>query len=168
VCPPSVVNLRSVTPRQRIVLLAIAAVVLAGGIALAASSGGDETEQAGSTTAAPAAPDEASPVDDGAETAPAQTQQEPPPPRVETIRMRGRAPVGEPRTLRYERGDTIRLRFTSDVAEEVHIHGFDEYVDVPAGGTPKTARFKADLEGIFEVESHGSGELLAKLEIRPK
>lgn len=63
-------------------------------------------------------------------------------------------------------GDTVRLRLRSDVAEEDHIHGYDEYVDVPAGGTA-TARFEADAEGIFEIESHGSGELLAKLEVRP-
>ena len=152
------------TGRQRIVLLLIAAVVLVGGIALAASSGGeDDGDRAGTTTAPPAGTAPAG--------SPAETQEEPPPapkPRVESIRMRGRAPVGEPKTFEYERGDTIRLRFTSDVAEEVHIHGFDEYIDVPAGGTPKMARFKADLEGIFEVESHGSGEILAKLEIRPQ
>ncbi len=151
------------TRRQRIVLLLIAAVVLVAGIAVAASTGGDDgPESAGTTTATP---DQANPV--GGETQ-AETQEAPPPPRVETIRMRGRAPVGEPRTFRYERGDTIRLRFTSDVAEEVHVHGFDEYVQVPAGGTPKTARFKANLEGIFEVEAHSSGEILAKLEIRPE
>ena len=82
--------------------------------------------------------------------------------------MKGRAPVGDPQTFEYEKGDTIRLRFISDVAEEIHVHGFDEYVQVPGGGTPKTARFKADLEGIFEVEAHSSGEILAELEIRPK
>lgn len=43
----------------------------------------------------------------------------------------------------------------------------------PAGGSetrtqPQTARLKADLEGIYEVEAHSSGEILAKLEIRPK
>ena len=151
------------TRRQRIVLLLIAAVVLVAGIGVAASTGGeDEPEPVAAPTTQP---DEANPVDGATQT---QTQEAPPPPRVETIRMRGRAPVGEPKTFRFERGDTIRLRFTSDVAEEVHVHGFDEYVQVPAGGTPKTARFKANLEGIFEVEAHGSGELLAKLEIRPK
>jgi FtsP/CotA-like multicopper oxidase with cupredoxin domain len=149
-----------VTGRQRIVLLAIAAVVLVGGILLASSSGDDGGEE--QTLEKPEVA-ETTTFEAEAEPAPAA-----PAPRVETIRMRGRAPVGEPQTLRYERGDTIRLRFTSDVAEEVHIHGFDEYVQVPAGGRAKTARFAADLEGIFEVESHGSGELLAELEIRPK
>ena len=153
------------TPRQRIVLLAIAAVVLVAGIALAAGSGGDDEPEQGTTppVAETQAPDQATPA-----TPETQTQQAPPPPRVESIRMKGRAPVDEPKTFTYEKGDTIRLRFTSDVAEEVHIHGFDNYVQVPAGETPKTARFKADLEGIFEVEAHSSGEILAKLEIRPK
>ena len=152
------------SPRQRIVLLALAAVVLVAGIVLAASSGGDDSSSSPTTpTSARTAP-----ADDGA---PTETQAEEPPPkpepRVETIRMRDRAPVGEPATLRFERGETIRLRFTSDVAEEVHIHGFDRYVQVPAGKA-KTERFEANLEGIFEVEAHSTGEILAKLEIRPQ
>ena len=153
------------TGRQRIVPLAVAAVILVGGLVLASSGGDDSETGSAATTTAPAP--ETQPSSPGE---PAETQEAPPPepkPRDERIRMRGRAPVGEPRTLRYERGDTIRLTFSSDVAEEVHIHGFDEYVDVPAGGT-KTARLAAALEGIYEVESHGSGELLAKLEIRPR
>lgn len=161
-CPPFVVNLPAVTGRQRIVLLAIAAAILVGGLVLA-SSGGDDSETGSAATATTAAPPPA-------EAEPGETQQAPPPkpkPRVDRIRIRGRAPVGDPQTLRYERGDTIRLAFSSDVAEEVHIHGFDRYVDVPAGGT-ESVRFAAALEGVFEVESHGSGELLAKLEIRPR
>jgi hypothetical protein len=150
-------------PRQRIVLLIIAAVILVAGIALAASSGGDDgEEEAGDTT--PPAQTQA-PAADG-ETTGQPTTPQPPPPRVETIRIRDGAPVGGEQELRYERGDTIRLRFVSDAAGEVHIHGFDRYVQV--GPSPKTARFRADLEGIFEVEDHGSGEVLAMLEIRPK
>ena len=154
------------TSRQRIVLLAIAAVVLVGGILLASSSGEEDEPSGGETTAAQTTP--AGTAGEEPATGGQQAEEEaPPPPRVETIRMRGRAPVGEPQTLSFERGETIRLRFVSDVAEEVHIHGFDRYVQVPAGGT-ETARFEASLEGIFEVESHGSGELLAKLEIQPR
>ena len=151
--------------RQRIVLLVIAAVILAGGIVLAAGSGDDEPDEPAETTAT-TTPRESEPGGGGSENGETQ-EREPPKPRVETIRMRGRAPVGEPKTLKYERGDTIRLRFVSDVKEEVHIHGFDTYVQVPSKGAAVT-NFKANLEGIFEVESHGSGELLAKLEIRPK
>ena len=152
------------SPRQRIVLLLIAAVILVGGIALASTTGGDEESGTPETTA------QTQPAqttgDAGTETAPAEEEPKPPPPRVDTIRIRDGGPAGGQKELEYESGDTIRLRFVSDAPGEVHIHGFDRYVQV--GTSPRTARFKADLEGIFEVEEHGSGEILATLEIRPK
>jgi hypothetical protein len=65
-----------------------------------------------------------------------------------------------------ESGGTVRLAFRSDAAGEGHIHGYDRCVDVKAGRTVRT-RFPAELEGIFEVEDHGSGALLAKLRVEP-
>jgi hypothetical protein len=150
------------TRGSRIALLVVALVILVGGIVFATSSGEDEPETDGATQAAETrpAPDEATGRGGTA------TQQAPPPPRVESVRIRDGRPVGNARTLKFERGDTIRLRFSSNAASEVHIHGFDKYVNVPAGGTAR-ARFKANLEGVFEVEDHGTAALLAKLEIRP-
>ena len=146
---------------RRIALLAIAAVVLVGGFLVARSTGDDDAiaPSEPTQTVAPA-------TEPSASTAPREDEIPAPPP-ARVIRIRDRAPVGEPPTLTYQSGDTVRLRFRSNVAEEVHVHGFDEYVDVPAGGTA-TLNFEADAEGIFEVESHGSGELLARLEIRPR
>ena len=151
------------SPRQRVVLLLVAAVILVGGIALASSTGGDDEpgSDAGATTPAQTEPA----GDAGTQTAPAEEQPKPAP-RVETIRIRGGKPVGAQQELEYESGDTIRLRFVSDAPGEVHIHGFDRYVQV--GTRPETTRFRASLEGIFEVEEHGTGEILATLEIRPK
>ena len=146
------------SPGRRIAILGVAAVVLVAGLVLAQGSGEDEPQ--------PTEPTRTVAADTTPSTAVRETPPAPPPPRVETIRMRDRAPAGEVRTLSYDTGETVRLRFRSDVAEEVHIHGYDEVVDVPAGGTA-TARFTADAEGIFEIESHGSGELLAKLEVSP-
>jgi plastocyanin len=150
-----------VNPGQRIAILAVAVVVLVGGFAL--TRGGDEEPRPTEPTTTVNAETTAQ---DSATTAPREEPAPPPPPRFETIRIRGRAPVGAPATLKFSSGDTVRLRFRSDVAEEVHIHGYDKYVDVPAGGTA-TARFEADAEGVFEIESHGSGELLAKLQVAP-
>jgi hypothetical protein len=65
-----------------------------------------------------------------------------------------------------ESGDTVRLAFRSDAAGEVHIHGYDRYVDLRAGRTVRS-RFPAELEGIFEVEDHRSGALLATLRVEP-
>lgn len=160
-CPPLVVNLRLVSNRQRIVLLAIAAVVLVGGIALATATGGDDDpKQAGGTDT----------TQSGARTTAGETSsQEKPEPaaRVDTVRIKGGKPAGAPKTLRWERGDTIALRFTADRPGEVHVHGYDKEVGVGPGGA-KVVRFKATLEGIFEIEDHGTNELLAKLEVRPK
>jgi hypothetical protein len=163
---------------QRIAILVAAVVVLAGGFVLARGSddeGGSEQTLAPAETVAGDGT-ETSEGTGGAE-APSgsttqadtqtQTQEQAPAPRVETVRIRGGKPAsGEARTLRFDSGDTIRLRFTSDAAAEVHIHGYDRTVEVPAGGSAST-RFKGDAEGIFEVEDHHSGAVLAKLEVRP-
>jgi hypothetical protein len=88
-------------------------------------------------------------------------------PTVRTIRVRGGAPVGEVRTLKYRRGDRIRLRITSDAPDEVHVHGFD--IEKPvAPGAPARFNIEADIEGRFEVELHGTGTQIATLEVRPK
>ncbi|HEX8206406.1 MAG TPA: hypothetical protein VF587_10140 [Solirubrobacteraceae bacterium] len=147
-------------PRQRIVLLIIAAVVLVGGIALAASSGGDdESSDSGGTTPAQ--------TQAGVQTTPeGEEQPAAPKPRLETIRIRGGKPVGGAQTLKYDSGDTIALRFVSDAPGEAHVHGFDKEVEVSREA--QIIRFKANLEGIFEIEEHDTGELLAKLEVRPK
>ncbi|MDQ3741560.1 MAG: hypothetical protein M3389_11530, partial [Actinomycetota bacterium] len=90
-----------------------------------------------------------------------------PEPRMETVRIADGKPAGGVKTFRFERGETIRLRFVADAPGEVHIHGFDHEFGVGRSGA-KIVRFKADLEGIFEIEEHDTGEQLAKLEIRPK
>jgi len=94
------------------------------------------------------------------------TAEPPAEPAFEEIRIAHGGPVGKARTVAVESGDTVRLAFRSDAAGEVHIHGYDRYVDLRAGRTVRT-RFPAELEGIFEMEDHGSGALLAKLRVEP-
>ena len=154
---------------QRIAIILAAVIVLAGGFVLARGSSDDsstsevtETSEGTGGAQAPATTSTTSATE--AETA---TEEAPPPPRVETIRIRdGRPASGEARTLEFDSGETVRLRFESNAASEIHIHGYDKYVNVPAGGSART-RFKANAEGIFEIEDHGTGELLANLEVRP-
>ncbi|MGL5809087.1 MAG: hypothetical protein ACRCYQ_03990 [Nocardioides sp.] len=62
-------------------------------------------------------------------------------------------------------GDEVTLNVTSDIAEEVHVHGYDKFVDVEPG-KPATLRFTADLPGVYEVEFEESGTLLFELEVR--
>lgn len=48
-------------------------------------------------------------------------------------------------------GSEVSIRVTSDVAEEVHLHGYDRKVDVTPDA-PATLTFTADIPGVFEVE----------------
>ena len=60
----------------------------------------------------------------------------------------------------------MRLVVTSDVADEVHVHGYDEKAAVPANGTVELS-FTADIPGVFEVELEQRGRRLLTLEVRP-
>jgi heme/copper-type cytochrome/quinol oxidase subunit 2 len=67
--------------------------------------------------------------------------------------------------LRVPVGQTVNLVVTSDVAEEVHVHGYDRRADVARGQTV-TVTFTADIAGIFEIELEKSHKLLLRLEVR--
>lgn len=60
-------------------------------------------------------------------------------------------------------GETVTLRFTSDVADEVHIHGYDIFVELQPGETVEES-FTADIPGVVEIETHHGGLILANLE----
>ncbi|MDQ2706412.1 MAG: hypothetical protein M3Z25_01665 [Actinomycetota bacterium] len=62
-------------------------------------------------------------------------------------------------------GRHVRLVVTSDVADEVHVHGYDLKADVPAHGAAMVD-FVADRSGVFEVELESRGAQLAQLEVR--
>lgn len=61
-------------------------------------------------------------------------------------------------------GDTVTIRVTSDVADHVHLHGYDVLVDVGAGESAELT-FEATIPGVFEVELEDAGLLLLELEI---
>ena len=63
-------------------------------------------------------------------------------------------------------GRNVVITVTSDVADEVHVHGYDLSADV-APGAPVTIRFTADTPGRFEIELENSGVQIAELEVRP-
>jgi len=87
----------------------------------------------------------------------------PPPPRIV---VEGGRPRGGVERLTFESGDRIRFVVRSDVAEEIHVHGYDITRDVPAGGSVRLS-FPARLEGVFEVELHGTGQQIAELRVSP-
>ena len=59
-------------------------------------------------------------------------------------------------------GEEVVLRISSDVAEEIHVHGYDVYADIPAGGLVDVP-LTLTLPGSYEVELHGAGRPLFQL-----
>ncbi len=58
-------------------------------------------------------------------------------------------------------GDEIAVTVTSDVAEEIHLHGFDILADI-VPGEQTTLAFTADTPGKFEVEFEESGAFIVE------
>jgi hypothetical protein len=96
------------------------------------------------------------------------TTTEPAPPAVEVVRIVvvDGAPKGGIVRKTVEKGDRVVLVVESDVADEVHLHGYDLKRDVAAGGTARI-RFTAKVPGRFEVELEERGVQIADLTVKP-
>ncbi|MEA2286163.1 MAG: hypothetical protein QOJ21_2206 [Solirubrobacteraceae bacterium] len=88
------------------------------------------------------------------------------PASVPTIRVAGGQPQGGVKTLSFKKGDRIRFKVVSDVADEIHVHGYDVKKNVTAGGTVQFT-FPATIEGRFEVELEQAHTQIAQLEVAP-
>jgi hypothetical protein len=62
--------------------------------------------------------------------------------------------------------DQVVLVVTSDVADEIHLHGYDKAKDVAAGGTIRIP-FKAMIPGRFEAELESRGVQIAEISVEP-
>lgn len=85
-------------------------------------------------------------------------------PRAE-ITIAGGQVTPPPGWLEVRRGQTVSLTVTSDVADELHVHGFDIKQTLQPG-KPANIRFKADMSGVFEVETHGGKLVLIQLAVK--
>ena len=74
------------------------------------------------------------------------------------------APKGGIVRRTVDKGDRVVIVVKSDVADEVHLHGYDISRDVVAGGTARIA-FRAKLQGRFEVELENRGVQIADLTV---
>jgi len=142
-----------------------ATVALALSLGLAGCAGGATTGVAASTTSA--APSATSPAPTTSPTtSPAPTSATPSAQgQVVEISVAGGSVTGPKGRVRVDRGSTVTLRVTSDVADEVHLHGYDKSVDVEKGGTA-TLTFTAGVAGVFEVELEGERLQLVQLQVQ--
>jgi hypothetical protein len=113
------------------------------GLLLAACGGG------GGKTAAPATTAETTTAT--ATTAATSTGAATPRTKLIAIRIVGGKPAGGITRETVDKGQLVDLVVHSDVADEVHLHGYDLHQDVEAGGTARI-RFRAKIPGVFEAE----------------
>jgi hypothetical protein len=151
---------------QRIGLIVAAIVVAALAFVVASPDGDGEGGSAAQTTPAQTTP---------AETTPAETETAapaPPMPEVTRIQIRGGEVAGGPAEITAKKGDTVVIVVSSDAPDDIHLHGYDIEKQVEPG-RPARFRFKANLEGEFEIESHvaedaGRDPLIGTLIVEPR
>ncbi|MGW7680561.1 cupredoxin domain-containing protein [Kribbella sp. NPDC054772] len=66
--------------------------------------------------------------------------------------------------VKAKAGQTVRVVATSDVADSLHVHGYDKTLELTPGKTV-SLQFTADVKGSFEVETHESGKLAFRLQV---
>jgi len=76
------------------------------------------------------------------------------------------APQGGIVRATVNKDDQVVLVVTSDVADEIHLHGYDKAKDIAAGGTIRIP-FKATIPGRFEAELEGRGVQIAEISVEP-
>jgi hypothetical protein len=133
--------------------------------------GGDDDEAAPAAETTSAEAETVTEADTTDETTPEATPTAPPPPPAPTvatiqITIRGGTPVGGIRRASVKQGRQVRFVVRADVADHVHVHGYDLMRDV-APGRPAQIAFRATVPGQFEVELEVRGLQIAELEVRP-
>ena len=146
---------RALVALAAIALVVVAFFVLKGDDDAGEGSGADPDPPAATTTA-----DEATNQDEPAEDKPAEE------PEIPTIVIKDGAPADGVTELEFDKGDVVRFAVESNIDQEIHVHGYEIEEEIPAGETV-TVQFAADLDGIYEIESHTSEQLLAELRVNP-
>ena len=155
------------TTPQRIGILAGTVVVLILAFVLlrpGGDDGGSTAPSGAASTSTGGTPAASAPATSTAASTPTATT--PAQPAFKTVRVVNGQPQGGIKTLSFQKGDQVRLRVVSDVADEIHVHGYDLAKDVEQGGSVRFS-FPATIEGRFEIELENAGTQIANLEVRP-
>jgi uncharacterized cupredoxin-like copper-binding protein len=63
-------------------------------------------------------------------------------------------------------GDSLTLELTSNVADELHVHGYDKEVELAPNVTARLT-FTTDIPGTFEIELHSNDAAITSLRVEP-
>jgi hypothetical protein len=145
------------------ILIAVLALVVAGALFLILREGDDDSSADMGTTAAQTTTTTAQAEEPEQEP----DKPEPPESRIALIEVVDGEPVGGVAELEFTVGDRIRFVVESDVDEEIHLHGYDVYEAVKAGGSAEFD-LPATIEGVFEAELHGAVVPVAEISVVPQ
>ncbi|MBC7679628.1 MAG: hypothetical protein H7233_11660 [Pseudorhodobacter sp.] len=129
-------------------------------VLLSACAGQDPDGEAAAPAAAPGVTTPAPTAD----LAPSPAASPTPTAQVIDVTVAGGAVTGVGSRVEVPLNKEVVLRVTSDVADEVHLHGYDLKADVAPGGTVEIP-FTASIPGGFEVELENSGLPLFQLRV---
>lgn len=82
------------------------------------------------------------------------------------ISVVGGKPAGGMRAINVSKGGRVHLYVTSDVSDEIHLHGYNFKQEVRAGGQVRFD-FRATIDGSFDIELESRGEQIAALNVQP-
>jgi hypothetical protein len=77
----------------------------------------------------------------------------------------GGKPKGGVQTLTYNKGEQVVFTVVSDVADEIHVHGYDYKEEIAKNGQV-TFGFRATDQGGHVIELERRGEQIGNLEVR--
>jgi hypothetical protein len=125
----------------------ISLLLLTGAVALAGCGGGSKSSAPTTSTVAPATTTVPSTTTTTTTTKTTTTAG----PVTIRVLIKGGKPVGGIQRATVKKGQKVAIVVHSDVADEVHVHGYDLHKDVDAGGTVRIV-FPATITGVFEAE----------------
>jgi len=138
-------------------LAAVAAATALVALTVGCSSDEEPAAQPSSTTTAAPAP---STTTASATTPPPTTEAN----QVISVAVTAGTVTPAPAAVDVTLGSTVVIEVTSDVVDELHVHGYDKTLALPAG-QPARLELPATIPGQFEVELHEGGQLLFTLRV---
>jgi hypothetical protein len=81
------------------------------------------------------------------------------------IEVKNAKPVGGVQKLVVKKNGQVTFTVKSDVADEIHVHGYNFMKDVPKDGSV-SFDFPAKIDGEFDIELEKRGEQIASLQVK--
>jgi hypothetical protein len=143
-------------------LIVAAALIVAAGLFIALRPGGDDSDA--TTTATTATTTTTAGTTTGIIPQPPQPPAQPAAQQIRIV-VRGGKPVGGVKDVTVDKNGRVVIVITSDVEDELHLHGYNLKRDLTPGVTERLP-FKATINGTVEAELEDRGLPLVRITTR--